>query len=115
MTVVNWDSEHVNTKFFSFNKKPKDNTKKFSSVNGRVIGYRTNTKDLMEISCRLRLNSKTEENNFWNWFTNVLGGCSGYFSCSALGSAIYCFSEVPEPEDTELTGRTLSLAIEEVM
>lgn len=115
MTVVEWDSTHVNSKFFSFNKKPKDNTKKFSSVNGRVIGYRINTKDLIKISCSLRLNSKTEENHFWNWFTNTLGGCAGYFSCAALGSGIYCFSEVPQPEDTDQAGRTLSLAIEEVL
>lgn len=115
MTVVDWDSEHVNSKFFSFNKKPKDNTKKFSSVNGRVIGYCVNTKKLMTFSCRLRLHSKTEEDYFWNWFTDTLGGCSGYFACAALGPGIYCFSDVPDPEDTDQTGRTLSLSIEEVL
>ncbi len=112
MTITDWNA-NINSKFFAFNEKPKDNTKKTDYVSGRVTAYNVNTRNVMTFSCSLQLN-KTELALFWEWYNEDLGGLSGVFRCPALGSALYRFSEIPDPQDTNQQFRVLSMNIEEV-
>ena len=112
MTITDW-SANVNSKFFGFNDKPKENTKKTEYVSGRVTAYNVNTRSVMTFTCSLQLN-KTELEAFWNWFNDDLGGQAGVFRCEGLGNRLYRFSDIPTPQDTNQLFRVLSMNIEEV-
>lgn len=113
MIQVNWNS-NVNTKFFAFSDKPKDNVELTEYLSGRTVGYQRNTKKIMTFSCSLSLRVKDELPAFWNWFNDELGQTAGAFYCPALGSKLYRFVSVPSPSDTTRTKRTLTMEIEEV-
>jgi len=113
MILTNWPNG-VNTKFYGFQKKPKENTKKFDSVNGRSVAYLTNTKSVMTYSMKIDLEVGTEEDAFISWFNDTLGGLSGAFTCSAIGNKNYCFAAIPSPNDTDLRIKSYDLEIEEV-
>lgn len=113
MTVVSWSSS-VNQRFFSFNKQPLENTKEFSSTSGRKVSYLINTKAVMQYSFSLKLRSRTEEETFWEWYNNALGGTAGVFTCGALGSGYFRFSSIPMPADTDQIGRVLTMQVEDV-
>lgn len=118
MIKVNWNS-NVNTNFYAYNTKPKNNITITENLSGRAVGYQANTKNIMVIKCSLRL-SIQELNIFWSWFNDTLNQMAGSFYCSALDNALgktnqlYRFTSIPEPEDTDLNYRDLSLEIEEV-
>ena len=112
MTITQW-SDKVNSRFFGFNEKPKDRTKKTEYMSGRVTAYNTNTRAVMAFSCSLKL-TKKELADFWEWYNDDLGGQAGVFSCPALGDKYYRFADIPEPQDTEQTYRVLSMSIEEI-
>lgn len=112
MTITEWPS-NINSKFFAYNDKPKENTTITEFMSGRTIGNQINSRNIMTINCSILL-SKTELSSFWNWFNDDLGQLSGAFHCAALGSKNYRFTEIPEPQDTELQYRKLSLSFEEV-
>lgn len=111
MTIYNWPN--VNKKFYGFNKKAKENVILNENLSGRTIGHKINTKSLMTFSCFLKL-SKTEEDIFWSWFNDTLNQTAGNFRCDALGSQIYRFVSIPDPQDTNQRSRELSMEIEEV-
>lgn len=111
MTVTSW-SANVNSNFFGFNDKPKDNTKKTSYLSGRITAYQANTRNVMTFSCSLQL-SKEELSTFWTWFNDELGGTAGVFTCPSLGNRHYRFVEIPEPQNTNQQFRVLSMTIEE--
>ncbi|WP_294429903.1 hypothetical protein [uncultured Treponema sp.] len=111
MTIETWPS-NVNSNFFAFSEKPKDNTKKTEYLSGRVTSYQINTRNVMTFSCSLQM-SKEELSSFWTWYNDELGGLSGVFSCTALGTKNYRFAEIPEPQDTNQLFRVLSMNIEE--
>lgn len=111
MTIVNWPT-NVNQKFYAFNKKAKENVELTENLSGRTVGHKINTKNQMIFSCSLKV-SKAEEDIFWNWFNDTLGQTAGYFYCAALGTKLYKFISVPEPQDTNQTHRELSMEIEE--
>lgn len=113
MIVVAWNNE-VNTKFFAYNDQPKDNSRITENLSGRTVGFNINTRNVMTIKCSLRLEVKIELPKFWEWFNDVLGGCSGAFTCPALGNKNYRFTSVPSPNDTDLQYRELNMEIEEV-
>lgn len=112
MTITEW-SENVNSKFFGFNERPKENSKTTEYLSGRVTSYNVNTRSVMSFSCSLQLD-KTELAIFWTWYNDSLGGLAGCFQCSALGNGVYRFSDIPEPQDTNQQFRVLSMNIEEV-
>lgn len=113
MILTNWKSS-VNTKFYSLSSKPKENTQNTEYLSGRVVAWKRNTKDILQISCKLMLKVDTELKDFWDWFNNDLGQTAGAFTCSALGNKYYRFVSVPQPDDTDTVYRVLSLEIEEV-
>lgn len=115
MIQVNFPS-NVNTKFFGYKAKPKENVVLSEKLSGRTVGHRANTKDLMTITCSLLLN-KTELSAFWEWFNNSLGQTSGAFFCSALGkeNQLYRFTSVPDPQDTDTVYTTLNLELQEIL
>lgn len=112
MNVYTWPSA-VNTKFFSGNDQPKENTETTSFLSGRKVSWQINTKKIMIYRVKLAL-TKTELSTFWTWYNDTLGQNANAFTCSALGSATYRFVSVPSPEDTDQTERVLSMEIEEV-
>ena len=112
MNVYTWPST-VNSKFFSGNDQPKENTETTSFLSGRQVSYQINTKKLMIYKVKLEV-TKTELALFWTWYNDVLGQNANAFTCSALGSATYRFVSVPTPEDTNQQKRVLSMEIEEV-
>lgn len=113
MTVTNW-SGFVNTKFYSFSKMPKENTKSFDSISGRSVSYQVNSRAVMIYTCSLEVKRPDEENAFWTWFNDELGGLAGAFKCSAVGDGFYRFTEIPSPQDTKQKTRVLNLQFEEV-
>lgn len=112
MTVYTWP-ETVNTKFFSGNDQPKENTETVSFLSGRQVSYQINTKKIMIYKVKLEV-TKTELALFWTWFNDVLGQNASAFTCSALGNGVYRFVSIPSPEDTDQKTRVLSMEIEEV-
>lgn len=112
MNVYPWP-ESVNSKFFSGNDRPKENTETVSFLSGRQVSYQINTKKLMTYKLKLKL-TKAELALFWTWYNDVLGQNACAFSCSAIGNSVYRFKSVPEPEDTGQKTRVLSMEIEEV-
>lgn len=113
MTVHTWPPT-VNSKFFSGNDQPKANTEEISYLSGRRVAWQINTKKLMQYKLKLYV-TKTELATFWTWFNDTLGQTAGAFTCSGLGQGTYRFMSVPSPEDTDQTGRVLSMEIEEVL
>ena len=112
MRITEW-SKKVNSRFFAFNDKPKDNTRATEYMSGRITTYAANTRYVMQFSCSLHL-TKQELADFWQWFNDDLCGCAGAFTCGALGKGYYRFAEVPEPQDTNQQFRVLSMNIEEI-
>lgn len=112
MTITAWP-ESVNSKFFAFNDKPKENSQITEYLSGRVTGYNHNTRAVMSFSCSLQL-THTELADFWNWYNDELGALAGVFTCPALGVRHYRFAEIPDPQDTNQQFRVLSMQIEEV-
>lgn len=109
MTVYNF--ANVNTNFYDYSAKKIDNSVMTEYTSGRKVGYLKNTKNAMTIECSLLL-TKTETATFWTWFDGI-GGVTGIFKCSALGSGNYRFLEVPSPT-TSQEWTTLAMTIEEV-
>lgn len=112
MNVSQWPTG-VNTRFYNYNSKPKDNTQLTTFLSGRTIGVQNNTKKIMTYSMSLCLNM-VELELFWIWFNDVLGQTAGAFTCSALGNKTYRFSDIPNPQDDNLNQRVLSLTIEDI-
>lgn len=115
MTIINWSSK-VNTKFFGYSVKPKENVVLTENLSGRIVGHRANTKDIMQISCSLLL-TKDELSFFWDWFNNLLGQTAGAFYCSDLGfgsNQLFRFNSIPEQADTDQVYKTINLEIEQV-
>jgi len=112
MNIHSWP-QAVNSKFFSGNNRPKENTETVSFLSGRKVSYQINTKKLMTYKLKLKL-TKTELALFWTWFNDVLGQNANAFSCKSLGNSVYRFVSIPEPEDTDQQNRVLSMEIEEV-
>lgn len=104
----------VNNRFFAYNEKPKDNVVLSEYISGRVVGYQRNTKKLKTIKCSIKLRIKDELPLFWTWFNDTLGQTAGAFSCAALGNGLYRFTAIPEPANTDLKYRVLTLELEEV-
>lgn len=121
MTLTTWPSG-INTDFFNFSQAPEDNYIIQEYASGRKSVILKNTRFRKKITCSLSLKVKNNEySSFWTWFTDVLGGLAGAFTCSALDSATglnsgtyYRFTETPSNSNTTLTFRTLSLSLEEV-
>ena len=111
MTITNWSSE-VNTKFYSYSKKPQDNTVVSSFISGRVTGFKRNTRQIMTFSCKLRV-TKAEEDIFWIW-VDQMGACLGAWQCSDLGAGYFRFVSVPSPDDTDQKYTVLNMEIEQV-
>lgn len=105
---------NINSKFFAYNSKPKDNAILDEKMSGRTIGILANTKNTMQISCSIAYRIPDELNIFWHWYQEVLGGLTGVFTCPALGTKMYRFISTPEPSDTNQTLRVLSFNLEEV-
>lgn len=112
MNVYTWPS-NINTKFFSGNDQPKENTETTSFLSGRQVSWQVNTKKIMTYKLKLKL-TKTELADFWTWYNDVLGQNANAFSCAALGTGAYRFTSIPSPEDTDQKTRVLSMEIEEV-
>ena len=110
---VNW-SPNVNKKFFGYNGQPIDNYVVNENLSGRIVGYKRNSSDLFKFSCSIKLSMPEELSAFWVWFTSTLGGLTGTFTCDALGTKTYRFSDIPSPQNTDRTYRILTLEIEEV-
>lgn len=113
MTVSQWPS-NVNTRFYSGNDKPLENTEEVSFLSGRRVAWQINTKKLMSFKLKLQL-THTELANFWTWFNDTLGQTAGCFTCSAIGNGYYKFMNIPSPDDTDQTTRVLSMEIQEVL
>lgn len=114
MTVTAWSSS-VNTDFFGYKDKAKDNVVTTTFISGRTASYLRNTKSLKEFSCSLALKVQNGElSAFWDWYNNTLGGTAGFFSCSALGSGTYRFKDIPDPQTTSRSTQILQMNIEEV-
>lgn len=111
--IREWSSD-VNQKFYSFGYDYKENVTVTEFLSGRVIGERNNERDIKQISCKLKLNKKTGEDvAFWSWY-NTMGQTAGKFTCSALGTSTYRFTEKPENAESTQTRVELQLKIEEV-
>ncbi|MBO6300847.1 MAG: hypothetical protein J6N15_00220 [Ruminiclostridium sp.] len=111
--IVEW-AKGVSSRFFGLQEKPKDNAVKSEFISGRTTVMQINTRNVIAITCSLRLSVRDGElARFWKWFNDELGGVSGTFKCAALGDKSYRFVEVPEPQDTGRTWRTLAMSIEE--
>lgn len=113
MTVTEWSSS-VNTKFYAYSKVPKDNFNSSEFASGRTVYTLKNTRFVNSIKCSLALDKKSGEYEaFWNWYTVTLGGPTGVFTCSALGTSYYRFTSTPSATETQ-TKAKLDLEIEEV-
>ncbi len=113
MTYAAWCSS-VNTRFFALTNSYDENTTASEYASGRKVVILKNTRFPKTIKCSLSLNIKSGEYDaFWTWYTDVLGGLSGAFSCPALGTRFYRFKSVPS-ESEGLMNRTIELEIEEI-
>lgn len=113
MTYTAWCSS-VNTKFFALTNSYDENTISSEYASGRKTVILKNTRFPKTIKCSLSLNVKSGEYNaFWTWYTDVLGGLAGTFTCTALGSKFYRFKSVPS-ESAGLLARKIEMEIEEV-
>lgn len=113
MILINWPSG-VNKNFFGMTSHPLSNTETTSYISGRVVSWQRNTKKLMSYSLKLLLDVNTEIPLFWSWFNDSLGQTAGAFTCDAIGTSAYRFTEVPSLEDTDQNKTILNLTIEEV-
>lgn len=111
MTISNWP-ETVNTRFFGYQKKPKENAIVSEFVSGRVSGYKKNSFLQFIHSCSLLL-TKEETAEFWEWFEEM-GTTTGAFTCTALGSGYFRFVSIPSPQDTDQMYTTLDMEIEDI-
>lgn len=114
MEIKAWPENDFNTRFFSFNEKPIDNTKTSENLSGRKVSVQINSKSLMSYSFKVKF-TKTELNKFWAWFNDELGQLTNWFTCPALGSGYYQFRAIPDPQDTDLQSRVLAMEVEEVI
>ena len=112
MTITAWP-QGVNTDFFEAKAKPSDNVVTTAFLSGRTIGWQKNTRNIMTLSCSIKLRVGTELAAFWNWYNNDLGGTAGLFTCAALGQGYYRFTDIPDPSDSTRDWRHLNLNIEE--
>lgn len=111
MIIVDWP-ESVNTRFYAGTKQPKDNAETTEYASGRVAVHLANTRFNFTHNLTLLL-TQAELKAFWSWFTITLGGLSGAFRCSAIGTGLYRFTETPS-EGQGQRFRSLTLTIEEV-
>lgn len=116
MTYVEWPYT-VNKKFFKGTGKPEENTTTTEYASGRKVSILKNTRFVFEFKCSLGV-TNVERNAFWNWFTDILGGCAGNFHCAALkrtptSTEYFRFKTTPDESEGQ-KNRVLSLEIEEV-
>lgn len=104
--------ETINQKFYAFNENAKENIELSENLSGRIVGHKVNTKSIMQYSFSVKF-TKSELGTFWAWFNNILGQTSGAFSCDALGSGFFRFTEIPTPEGTNQTYREISCKVEQ--
>lgn len=113
MTYTAWSSS-VNTKFFALTNSYSENTNTSEFASGRKAVFLKNTRFIKTTKCSLSLNMKNGEYNaFWTWYTDVLGGTAGVFTCPALGSGFFRFKSAPS-ESTGLLQRKIEMEIEEI-
>lgn len=113
MTYTQWNKS-VNTNFFNYSESYDENAISSEYASGRKTVMLKNTRFTKTIKCSLSVNVKNEEyKNFWTWYKDSLGGLSGAFVCSKLGSGYFRFKSVPS-SSSGLLYRTLELEIEEV-
>lgn len=113
MEIVTWPTDRFNSKFFAFNEEAVDNTVTSSNMSGRKVSTRINSKAQMAYTFNVKFN-KSELAEFWKWYNDELGQFSNWFTCEALGSGYYVFTAKPEPQDTDLKHRVLTLNVVEV-
>lgn len=111
MIKTSWPTT-INQKFYAFQENPKENVELSENLSGRIIGHKINSKSIMQYSFTIKF-TKSELGAFWAWFNNILGQTSGAFTCSALGSGFFRFTEIPSPEDTNQTYREISCKVEQ--
>lgn len=113
MTYTAW-SASVNTKFFALTNSYSENTNTSEFASGRKAVFLKNTRFQQTTKCSLSLNMKNGEYNaFWTWYTDVLGGTAGVFTCPALGSGFFRFKSAPS-ESAGLLQRKIEMEIEEI-
>lgn len=117
MTYVEWP-QTVNTRFFDRKNTPKPNSKKTEYISGRDTEILANTRFVFSIKCSVDLHLKNEYNDFWNWYTDELGGTAGVFKCPALkrtANSTEYFKFTNQPDESEgLVYKKILLELEEV-
>lgn len=69
--AVEWP-EGVNKKFYGMQRSPEDNTLVTQFESGRKRYTLRNSVPKITFSVMLDIKTKTEERNFWAWYSNVL-------------------------------------------
>lgn len=112
MTYAAW-CDSVNTRFFKVSNSYDDNSVSTGYASGRKAVFLKNTRFQKTTKCSLSLSMKNGEYSaFWTWYTDVLGGTAGAFTCPALGSGFFRFKSAPS-ESAGLLRRTIEMEIEE--
>ncbi len=112
MTYAAW-CDSVNTRFFNVSNSRDENTVSSDYASGRKAVFLKNTRFQKTTKCSLSLGMKNGEYDaFWAWYTDVLGGTAGVFTCPALGSGFYRFKSAPS-ESAGLLQRKIEMEIEE--
>lgn len=113
MTYTAWPTA-VNTNFYALTESYNDNTSSTEYASGRKAVSLRNTRFVKTTECSLSLNVKSGEYSaFWTWYKDTLGGLSGAFTCTKIGSGYYRFKSTPSAGKGQLF-RTLEIKIEEV-
>ena len=112
MTVSVLDSGVCNQKFYNGKNGYKETVTTQTFLSGRSVSFMNNEKALKTKEVYLNL-TLAEVDSFWAWYNNDLGGLTGYFTCEALGSSTWRFTETPD-EGEGLKTREMKFQIEEV-
>ncbi len=113
MTYTSWPSA-VNTGFYALTESYDDNSSTTEYASGRKAVTLRNTRFTKTIACSVSLDVKSGEYSaFWTWYKDTLGGLSGAFTCTKIGSGYYRFKSVPSAGKGQLF-RTVEMEIEEV-
>lgn len=111
MIKTQWPTA-INQKFYGFNEIAKENVVLSTTLSGRTVGHKANSKSIMQYEFSVKF-TKTELSLFWKWFNDVLGQTVGSFTCDALGEGYFRFTEIPSPQDTKQTSRELTCKVEQ--
>jgi len=113
--MVNWWKD--NQKFFSMGTSGKNNIKTLEFESGKTRDYLLDSSPRKTHSVSFKIENRTEESTFWNWYANTLLSRTQTISLidfvSGTGTKEYKMTEEPQTNDSQYP-KEFTTAFEEV-